>query len=46
MDVDDPNELRFVGLDDMKHWELAPTNPAAFEKADINFVLPLPISLM
>ena len=39
MDVDDPNELRFVGLDDMKHWELAPTNPAAFEKAKINFCL-------
>ena len=39
MDVDDPNELRFVGLDDMKHWELAPTNPGAFEKAKINFCL-------
>jgi imidazolonepropionase-like amidohydrolase len=39
MDVDDPNELRFVGLDDLKHWELAPGNPAAFEKAGINFCL-------
>ncbi|HMF70240.1 MAG TPA: amidohydrolase family protein, partial [Flavitalea sp.] len=39
MDVDDPNELRFVGLDDMKHWELAPTNPGAFERAKINFCL-------
>lgn len=39
MDVDDPADLRFVGLDDMKHWELAPTNPAAFEKAGINFCL-------
>lgn len=39
MDVDDPNDLRFVGLDDMKHWELAPSNPAAFEKAGINFCL-------
>lgn len=39
MDVDDPNDLRFVGLDDLKHWELAPTNPAAFEKAGINFCL-------
>ena len=39
MDVDDPNELRFVGLDDLKHWELAPGNAAAFEKAGINFCL-------
>ena len=39
MDVDDPNDLRFVGLDDLKHWELAPSNPAAFEKAGINFCL-------
>lgn len=39
MDVDDPNEVRFTGLDDLKHWELAPTNPAAFEKAGINFCL-------
>ncbi len=39
MDVDDPQEVRFVGLDDLKHWELAPTNPAAFEKAGLNFCL-------
>ncbi len=39
MDVDDPNDLRFVGLDDLKHWELAPGNAAAFEKAGINFSL-------
>jgi len=39
MDVDDPNDLRFVGLDDLKHWELAPGNPAALEKAGINFCL-------
>ncbi|MBK8522329.1 MAG: amidohydrolase family protein [Chitinophagaceae bacterium] len=39
MDADDPNDLRFVGLDDLKHWELAPSNPAAFEKAGINFCL-------
>ncbi|HNU87964.1 MAG TPA: amidohydrolase, partial [Ferruginibacter sp.] len=39
MDVDDPNDLRFVGLDDLKHWELAPGNPSAFEKAGINFCL-------
>ncbi len=39
MDVDDPNEVRFTGLDDMKHWELAPSNPGAFEKANITFCL-------
>jgi len=39
MDVEDPNDARFVSLADMKHWELAPTNPAAFEKANIPFCL-------
>ncbi|MDE3250381.1 MAG: amidohydrolase family protein, partial [Bacteroidota bacterium] len=39
MDVEDPNDARFVSLSDMKHWELAPSNPAAFEKAGINFCL-------
>jgi hypothetical protein len=39
MDVVDPNDARFVSLDDMKNWELAPTNPAAFEKANTPFCL-------
>ncbi|UCJ05866.1 amidohydrolase family protein [Chitinophaga pendula] len=39
MDVEDPNDARFVALSDMKHWELAPTQPAAFEKANIPFCL-------
>lgn len=39
MDVEDPNDARSVSLGDMKHWELAPTNPAAFEKANIPFCL-------
>ncbi len=38
-DVEDPVEARFVSLEDMKHWELAPTNAAAFEKAGIPFCL-------
>lgn len=38
-DVEDPNDARFVSLGDMKHWELAPTNAAAFEKAGIPFCL-------
>jgi len=39
MDVEDPNDARFVSLEDMKHWELAPVNPSAFEKAGIPFCL-------
>jgi imidazolonepropionase-like amidohydrolase len=39
MDVEDPNDARFVSLSDMKHWELAPTNPSAFEKANIPFAI-------
>jgi imidazolonepropionase-like amidohydrolase len=39
MDVEDPNDARFVALQDMKHWELAPTIAAAFEKAGIPFCL-------
>jgi imidazolonepropionase-like amidohydrolase len=39
MDVEDPNDARFVSLADMKHWELAPGNPGAFEKAGIPFCL-------
>ncbi len=38
-DVEDPNDARFVSLSDMKHWELAPANAAAFEKAGIPFCL-------
>jgi imidazolonepropionase-like amidohydrolase len=39
VDVDDPNDLRFVGLDDLKHWELAPGNAAALEKEGVTFAL-------
>ncbi|MEO6637936.1 MAG: amidohydrolase, partial [Ginsengibacter sp.] len=39
MDVEDPNDARYVSLGDMENWELAPTNPAAFEKANITFCL-------
>ena len=38
-DVEDPVDAQFVSLADMKHWELAPTEPASFEKAGINFCL-------
>ncbi|MEO6490507.1 MAG: amidohydrolase family protein [Ferruginibacter sp.] len=39
MDVDDPNDARFIALQELKHWEMAPSNPAAFEKAGIDFCL-------
>ena len=39
MDVEDPGDARFVSLTDMKHWEMTPTNPGAFEKAGITFCL-------
>ena len=39
MDVEDPTDARFVSLADLKQWEMAPLNPGAFEKANINFAL-------
>ena len=38
-DVEDPNAARYVALSDLKHWEMAPTNPAAIAGAGIPFVL-------
>ncbi|WP_316830708.1 amidohydrolase family protein [Pedobacter aquatilis] len=38
-DVEDPAEARNITLTQMKAWELAPTNPAALEKAGIKFAL-------
>ncbi len=37
--VEDPMDARFVSVSDMAHWELAPGNAAAFEKAGIPFVI-------
>jgi imidazolonepropionase-like amidohydrolase len=39
MDVEDPNDARIVALADMKHWEMAPSQPAMIEKAAIPFSL-------
>ncbi len=39
MDVEDPNDARLVALSAMKHWEMAPTEPGALEKAGITFAL-------
>ncbi|GJM29883.1 MAG: periplasmic amidohydrolase [Cyclobacteriaceae bacterium] len=36
-EVEDPFDAVNVSLTDMKHWELAPTNPGVLEKNEINF---------
>jgi hypothetical protein len=38
-DVEDPLEARNISYTQLKDWELAPTNPAAMEKAGINFAI-------
>lgn len=38
-DVDDPIDALEVSLEDMKHWELAPTNLGRLEAAGINFAI-------
>lgn len=38
-DVEDPDNAMNVTLTEMKHWELAPSNPAALEKAGIPFMI-------
>lgn len=36
-DVSNPFDAQQISLEALKHWELAPTNPAALEKAGITF---------
>ena len=38
-DVEDPHKALWVSLEDMKHWELAPANPAMLQKAGIPFAI-------
>ena len=38
-DVEDPFDAESISLTELKHWELAPTNPATFEKNFIPFCL-------
>ncbi len=38
-DVSDPYSTMMLELSDMKHWELAPSNPARLAKANIEFAL-------
>jgi len=39
MDVEDPSDARFISLGTLKHWEMAPSNPASLEKAGIRFCI-------
>lgn len=39
MDIEDPYDALQVSITDLKHWELAPTNPGRLEKAGIEFAL-------
>ncbi|MDA9555340.1 amidohydrolase family protein [Pelobium sp.] len=38
-DIEDPADAKSVTYAQMKNWELAPTNPAALEKAGIEFAI-------
>ncbi|HVS91113.1 MAG TPA: amidohydrolase family protein [Mucilaginibacter sp.] len=38
-DIEDPIDARNISYDQLKNWELAPTNPAALEKAGIKFAI-------
>lgn len=38
-DVEDPYDAELIGYADLKHWEMAPLNPSAFEKNGIPFAL-------
>ncbi|SNZ01349.1 Imidazolonepropionase [Flagellimonas pacifica] len=38
-DVSDPFITQKIALDDLKHWELAPTNPAQLEQNGITFAI-------
>lgn len=38
-DVSNPNDARYISLNSLEDWEMAPGNPAAFEKAGIPFCL-------
>ncbi|MGZ3874745.1 MAG: amidohydrolase family protein, partial [Mucilaginibacter sp.] len=38
-DVEDPLDARNVSYEQMKDWELAPTNPAVMEKAGVKFAI-------
>ncbi|MBY0244143.1 MAG: amidohydrolase family protein [Sphingobacteriaceae bacterium] len=38
-DVEDPNEAKNLSIAQLKHWELAPTNPSSLEKAGVKFAL-------
>lgn len=38
-DVEDPYDAELIDYADLKHWEMAPMNPSAFEKSNIPFAI-------
>jgi imidazolonepropionase-like amidohydrolase len=38
-DVADPFDAEYVSLEDMKHWELAPSNPAILAEKEVEFAI-------
>ena len=38
-DVTDPLDAEYVSLSDMKHWELAPSNPAILSQNEVEFAI-------
>jgi hypothetical protein len=38
-DIEDPSDAKNISFTQLKDWELAPTNPAALEKAGIKFAI-------
>lgn len=38
-DVSDPLDAEYISLQDLKHWELAPSNPAVVSHSEIDFAL-------
>ncbi len=38
-DISDPIDAQMISLEELKHWELAPSNPARLQSAGINFAL-------
>ncbi|MFM2019102.1 MAG: hypothetical protein RL007_2758 [Bacteroidota bacterium] len=38
-DLEDPYDAEMISYADLKHWELAPLNPGAFEKNNIRFAI-------
>jgi imidazolonepropionase-like amidohydrolase len=38
-EVDDPYDARLINIEELRHWELAPSNPSLLEKSQIQFAI-------